>query len=61
MSDKPKQNLSRRDFLIYSSAATAVATGIALKTDAMAQAVEQNPLPAALGDPNHTVYGYGGA
>lgn len=61
MSDKPKQNLSRRDFLIYSSAATAVATGIALKTDALAQE-NPNPQPAALlGDPNHTVYGYGGA
>jgi len=61
MSQNPPKSLSRRDFLIYSSAATAVATGVVLKTDALAQNAEQNPQQGALVDPNHTIYGYGGA
>ena len=54
-SEGQENNLTRRQFLIYSSAATAVAAGVILKTDAM-QNAQQNMAP--LNDGSHGIYGY---
>ena len=53
--NKNQQKLTRRQFLIYSSAASAVAVGVVLKTDAQ-QAQIQALAPGI--DPTHTIYGY---
>jgi|GEM_PF-1739061 hypothetical protein len=53
--DKQESHLTRRQFIIYSSAASAVAAGVILKTDAM-QNAPQNMAP--LNDGSHGIYGY---
>jgi len=57
MSEESDDHLSRREFLVYSTAAVA-AGGLVAHTDALAN---QNPIEPAdmfLNDGSHTIYGY---
>ncbi|MCA8986059.1 MAG: twin-arginine translocation signal domain-containing protein [Planctomycetaceae bacterium] len=56
MTDNKDNDLSRRDFLVYSTAFTLV-TGVATLTDTLANQ-QQAPGLGLLNSGGHTIYGY---
>ncbi len=57
MSEESDNQLSRREFLVYSTAAVA-ASGLVARTDALANQDPQEPGAMFINDGSHTIYGY---
>ncbi|MCG6156259.1 twin-arginine translocation signal domain-containing protein [Rubinisphaera margarita] len=58
MSEESDNHLSRREFLVYSTAVTVAASGLVARTDAMANQDPHAPGATFINDGSHTIYGY---